>query len=358
MTKRIAIVGGGFVGFELAKSLETLADVTLIEQNSHFVLTTAMIRAVIDPSLLDRGLIPYDNLLKHGKIVQARAESVDKQGVVLDNGDRIEADYVVVATGSSHALPFRPKGNDIEGLRAGNGAIHNKLIAANSVAIVGAGAVGTELAGEIAHFMPEKSVTLISSDANLFPAQPSGFGRALERKLRAAGVQLILGARAENLESMTDPYSGNLTLSNGQDISADLIFPAVGSRANSDLIADLPGAEKSTAGRVRVDGWMRPSSFPNVFAAGDAADMGDAMTVVATARQLPWLKKTMRAVLSGQKLEDQKPYKPWNKAPILVPLGPEKGNSFLSLFTVGNAMTRLMKGKDLFLSKYNKALGR
>lgn len=51
-------------------------------------------------------------------------------------------------------------------------------------------------------------------------------------------------------------------------------------------------------------------------------------------------------------------YKPWGKAPFLVPLGPQKGNSYLVLFTAGNAITRLMKGKDLFVTKYRKMLNR
>ena len=140
----------------------------------------------------------------------------------------------------------------------------------------------------------------------------------------------------------------------GQD---DLIFPAIGTRAKPELLEALPGAEKGRANRVKVDGWMRPSSLPNVFALGDVAEMGDAMTVVAITRQLPWLEKTFGALLEGKDLSAQKPYTPWDKAPILIPLGPFKGNSYLGLFTAGNLITRLMKGKDLFLTKYRKSLG-
>lgn len=143
-------------------------------------------------------------------------------------------------------------------------------------------------------------------------------------------------------------------MDNGETVNADLIFPAIGSRAVSGLLEGLPGAVKSNAGRIKTDVWMRPSTLPNVFAAGDVSDAGDAMTIVATNRQLPWLTKLLCAVVDGAKVEDQKGYTPWGKAPILVPLGPEKGNSFLVLFTAGNAITSLIKGKDLFLKKGNK----
>lgn len=358
MSKSIAIVGGGYIGAELAKSLEDKADVTLIEPRSHFVHTPAMIRAVVDPKILDRALIPYDNLLKHGKIVRASATHIDAAGVTLDGGGRVDADYIVVATGSDNAMPFKPTQRGIEALRADNARIHSLLCAANSVAIVGAGAVGTELAGEISHFMPEKKVILISSDKSLFPDQPQALGRGLQSKLQAAGVTLILGARAENLENITEPYAGTLRLTNGESLAADLIFPVIGSRAVSTLIEALPGAVKSSANRIKTDAWLRPSNLVNVFAAGDVVDAGDAMTIVASSRQAPWLTKMMISLVNGARPEDLKPYKPWGKAPILVPLGPQKGNSFLGLFTAGDLLTGMIKGKDLFLSKRNKMFNR
>ncbi|RUS60870.1 N-acyl homoserine lactone synthase [Pseudorhodobacter sp. E13] len=359
MPQKIAIVGGGYIGAELAKSLDDTAEVTLIEPRSHFVHAPAMIRAVVDPTLLDRALIPYGGLLRNGRIVAAKATGIDANGVTLDNGTRVEADQIVVATGSGNAMPFKPKGADIAGLRADNQRIHQQLKTARSIGIVGAGAVGTELAGEIAYAMPDKKVTLISSDKALFPTMPSKLGTSLAAKLRKAGVTLILGQRAENLKSLTEPYAGTLQLSDGSQHGFDLIFPVIGSRANSEVLETLAGVQKTTANRIKVDPWMRPSSLPNVFAAGDVADAGDGMTIVAISRQLPWLKATLSALAKGKSIEDIKPYKPWgSKAPILVPLGPKQGNSFLGFFTAGDFLTRKMKGADLFLKKYAKLLNR
>tara|TARA_R110002074_G_scaffold401345_1_gene599226 strand:+ start:9551 stop:10633 length:1083 start_codon:yes stop_codon:yes gene_type:complete len=359
MSKRIAIVGGGYIGVELAKSLDDSAEITLIEPRSHFVHTPAMIRAVVDPSLLDQALIPYDRLLKNGRVIHARATAIDASGVTLDNGQRIEADQIVVATGSTNAMPFKPAGADIGGLRADNGRIHQQLKVAQTIGVVGAGAVGVELAGEIAHAMPEKQVTLISDEATLFPTMPDKLGASLAKKLRAMGVTLIFGQRAENLKSMTEPYAGRVKLADGSAHAFDLIFPVLGSRATSDLFDTLSNAQKSTANRIKVDPWLRPSSLPNVFAAGDVADAGDGMTIVAASRQRPWLKATLKGLMSGKSLEEMPPYKPWGaKAPILVPLGPKRGSSFLGFFTAGDLLTRKMKGENLFLARYNKLLNR
>lgn len=359
MGDRIAIVGGGYIGAELDQGLDAKANVTLIEQNSHFVHSVGMIRALVQPQLLDQALMPYDRLLKRGKVVQARATGVDGKGVILADGTRVDADWIVLATGSGNGPAFKPGEAGIAGLRAANARISDQIAAAQNIVIVGAGPVGTELAGEIGHFMPGKKVTLVSADASLFPMMPAKLGKGLLAKLRKAGVKVVLGAKAEDLQSLTEPYAGSLRLSNGQTLTADLIVPAIGSRANSDLLAALPGAVKTTANRVKGDAWMRPSTLGNVFALGDALDMGDGMTVVAGARQRPWLQKTLLALIAGQTLESVKPYAPWpkGKAPLLVPLGPHAGNSFLSLFTAGDLLTRAIKGKTLFTPKYRKRFG-
>lgn len=359
MGNRIAIVGGGYLGAELAKELDGAAEVTLIEQNSHFVHSVAMIRALVQPQLLDQALLPYDRLLKRGKVLRARAVAVDGQGVTLEGGGRIEADWIVLATGSANGPTFKPGAEGIEGLRAAHARIGAQIADAKRIVIVGAGPVGTELAGEVAHYLPGKQVTLVSADATLFPMMPPKLGASLLAKLGKMGIEVILGARAEDLQSLTEPYAGSLRLSTGRVLEADLIIPAIGSRANSDLLAALPGAQKTTANRVKADGWMRPSTLPNVFALGDAADLGDAMTIVGGSRQMPWLAKALKALVVGANVESLTPYTPWpkGKAPLLVPLGPDQGSSFLSLFTAGNFLTRTIKGKTAFIPKYRKRFG-
>lgn len=355
---RLVIIGGGYLGSDLAKSLDREMDVTLIERATHFTHAPAMIRAVVDPSLLDQAQIPYSGLLEQGKVVQGEAVAVDGAGVTLADGSRIVGDTIVLATGSSNAAPFKSASGDIEGLRADNARWNSALRPAERVLIIGAGAVGTELAGEIAHAHPEKSVTLVASDPALFPGFPAKLGKSLQAKLEAMGVEVITGARAQTLPGRDAPEGGTVKLSNGRKIEADLIVPAVGSRALTSVADTLPGVDRAADGRIKVDGYLRPSSLPNVFAAGDIAAAGDAMTIVAISRQKPWLEKTLKSLASGKRIEGLKPYAPWGeKAPILVPLGPARGSAFLMIATLGDRVTRMMKGRDLFISKYRKLLG-
>ncbi|MEM9540028.1 MAG: FAD-dependent oxidoreductase [Cyanobacteria bacterium P01_E01_bin.42] len=256
----------------------------------------------------------------------------------------------------SFAAPFKTKGDDIEGLRAIHERTHQAVFNAKTIAIVGAGAVGVELAGEIAFAMPDKKIALISSQMTLFPDLPRQFGRALLGKLKAIGIEVILGEKAENLARLDMPHAGTLTLSNGRNIEADVIFPAIGARANSKILASLPGVRIEPSNRVKVDRWLRPSEFPNVFAAGDVAETGDPMSLSGAFRQLPWLKKALLHVAIGKPIKTLKPYTPWKIAPIAVPLGPKKGNSYIFM-NFGDRFTSCLKGR-LFLAHQNKKFGR
>lgn len=356
MAKSLVIVGGGYVGVELAEGLEDVFDVTLVEPREAFVHAPAMLRALVDPTVRDQALIPYDKLLSKGRLVRAKATEI-KPNAVVAVGEEIAADYIVLSTGASNGGIFKPGDESIDSFRAAQAKVQAQIEAAARIVIVGAGAVGTELAGEIAHAHMGKSVSLISADATLFPSFPAKFGGGLASKLGKMGVDVVLGARVTDLKSTTEPYAGSVTLGTGRAIEADLVIPAVGSKPQTALFDSLPDVTRGADGRVKVDDYLRPSSLPNVFAAGDAVDAGDLMTIVATSRQQPWLAKLLKSIASGKSIESHKAYTPWGKAPILVPLGPEKGNSFLMIATFGDWVTKTVKGKDLFISKYRKVLG-
>jgi NADH dehydrogenase FAD-containing subunit len=358
--KRILIIGGGYAGTQLARALDAFAEVVLIEPKEAFVHNVAAIRAVVDPAWLDRLILPYDRLLKRGRVLRDRVVAIDPAGVSLAANGALDGDIVVVAAGSTYAQPFKATNDSIADFRAALLEAHGKLKAARSVAIVGAGAVGVELAGEIAVGMPGKRIDLVSATPALFPDFTPALGRRLHAELSALGIVVHLGAKAEGLKGITAPTSGLLQIAE-QALAADLVFPAIGTKPNSALLRGLAGASFDPVGRVAVDGWLRPAGAQNLFAFGDVAASGDLMTIVAVSRQAPWLAKTIKAVLAGHSLETQPPYSPWRAPPILVPLGPKRGASVLPLtksgVTVGGFLTSTIKGKALFIPRYRKEFG-
>ena len=355
--KRVVIVGGGYAGTMVARALDGIAEVRLIEPRDRFVHNVAAIRAIVEPALLERLIIPYDRMLRRGSVIQGRAVEVGEGRVALADGTTIEGDIVVTATGSTYARPFKPHSASGEAFAADSRAAHEALRAARTVAIVGGGAVGVELAGEIAAAYPDKAVTLLASSPSLLPGYSSRLSAALAAQLKAHGVTLRLGARVEGLESAEQPFAGALTVG-GRAFEADLVFPAIGARP---LTPPVTGAKFGATGRLEVDRWLRPCGKRGVFALGDAAETGDFMTIVAITRQAPWLVKTLRAMMAGRAVETLAPYAPWSAPAILVPLGPKAGASLLPVtrsgLTVGRRTTAALKGRDLFIPRYRKEFG-
>ena len=359
--KRVAIVGGGYAGTVLARALDPVADITLIEQRDAFVHNVAAIRAVVDPALQDQIVLPYARLLKRGRVLRDRATGIGDGAVRLAARGVVDADYIVVATGSGYALPFKPDGDDLAGFHTASAAANEAVKAARSIAIVGAGPVGVELAGEIASVMREKRITLISATQTLFPDYPPALGRRLQKDFKRLGVNLRLGVRATGPVDTGGPGAGPVQLSDGTIVEADLVFQVTGARAKADLLTAIQGVRTKPSGRVIVDGWLRPTDRPNLFALGDVVDSGDHMTIVAATRQAPWLAKTITALIRGTAIEKLPAYAPWSAPPILIPLGPRHGASVLPFtrrgLVVGAGPTAAIKGKALFIPRYRKAFG-
>jgi hypothetical protein len=247
--KRVIIVGGGYAGASLARALDKLADACVVEARDHFVHNVAAIRSVVDPSLLTRIVIPYDRLLRRGRVRQGVVANAFDGGVTLVNGETIEGDLVIVATGSSYASPFKPAANFVQAFEDSVIAAHTSLLDADPVAIVGGGAVGVELAGEIATAYPLKHVRLVSGAPALMPGYSAKFAQSLEAQLRDMGVDLHLATRVETLEATESPYIGGLSCIS--DAPADqLVFPALGAQpVNRRIPRDARGPLRRTRPR-------------------------------------------------------------------------------------------------------------
>src|ERR1700731_513495 len=163
--KRVVVVGGGYAGVALGRALDSGAEVCLVEARDRFVHNVAAIRSVVDPALLERIVIPYDRLLRRGVVRRGVVTTVSERGVMLAGREAIEADVVVVATGSRYAEPFKPEGDSAAAFGDSVRAAHATLLAADKVAIVGGGGVGVELAGEISTAFQKKPLPLGSHSA-------------------------------------------------------------------------------------------------------------------------------------------------------------------------------------------------
>ena len=162
----VVVLGGGYAGVQVARPLDDLADVVLVEPKDHFVHNVAALRALVDPSWLERIYLPYTALLGAGRVIRDRVVKADTDRVVLASGAELFPDYLVLATGSGYPFPAKPDlaDPDLTSTEAAHAKVRNThaaLAGADRVLLLGAGPVGIELAGEIKAVWPGAQVTLI-----------------------------------------------------------------------------------------------------------------------------------------------------------------------------------------------------
>jgi len=316
--KRVVIVGGGYAGVTLARALDDAFDVVLVERKDRFFHNVGAMRAYADASLYSRLLIPYDRLLRRGRVEFDEVVSVGT-GVVR-GGKEWGADVVVVATGSTYGLPFKSSFRESKAFLAEAERSSAELASAEKVAILGDGPVAVELAGEISWRYPNKRLQLVSAGTRLLAgaANPRLGGKILEI-LRGRGVDVVFGTRE---------VSG-----------ADLVIRAFGAGFGAPCL--------NTEGRVPVDRHFKVPGMEGVFALGDAADCGEAALSFLATRQAAYL---------GRYLQNpgMAPYKPAKWTAMAVPLGPELGATQLplpGLPVVGSWLTSRLKGRRLFIEE-------
>src|SRR5437588_8702544 len=204
----VVVVGGGYGGIAVAKALDETSDVVLVEPKDAFMHNIAALRALVDPSWLPRIFLPYARLLTNGRVVRDRAVVVDPHRVVTASGEEISADYVVLATGSRYPFPAKTDLVDAHHAQEQVREAHRALAQADRVLLVGAGPVGIELAGEIRHVWPEKSIVLLGAADEVLGGR---FMPELKAELRGqlveAGGELILGSP---LRQAQPPDAGEL----------------------------------------------------------------------------------------------------------------------------------------------------
>jgi apoptosis-inducing factor 2 len=143
---KVLVIGGGYSGTAIAKLLDRDFDVTLIEKQETFFHNLGALRAAVKPNWLDKIFIPYDGLLKRGKVLHSLVTEVTPDKIQLDTGETLGFDYLVLATGSSYPFPGKMSASDVEGSKQSILHLSEKIRAAQQVLIVGGGPVGVEIA--------------------------------------------------------------------------------------------------------------------------------------------------------------------------------------------------------------------
>jgi dihydrolipoamide dehydrogenase len=196
------------------------------------------------------------------KITEIEGEgSLTADGNVKVGDEVYEAGSVVIATGSV-ASPI--PGVEFGGRVVDTWGAWSLPEQPQKIAVVGAGASGSEIASAYARFGTE--VILIEMLDQILPAEDKDIAKIVERSFKKQGIEISTGAPVENVEVGSD----SVKFTYG-DKSAEVDYLCVAGGRRPDVeglgLAEA-GVELEENGKVKVDGYQQTTN-PKVFAIGD-----------------------------------------------------------------------------------------
>ena len=304
--RKVLIIGGGFAGLECASKLANKKDfeVTLLDRTNHH-LFQPLLYQVATASLAAPDIArSIRQILDKAKNVTVLMDEVTKispteKQVFGKSGETYHFDYLVLAAGAQTGF----FGNDhweenSMGLKSLADAqdIRRKVLSnleraeltldyaererLMTIAIVGGGPTGVELAGAFADLIHRSlktnfrridtsklNVILIENSPKIlehYDPEQSDYAKDRLQKL---------GVTVRNETRVTDVQKGKLELNDGSFIEAEAIVWAAGIQANP-LTKDL-GVETDRGGRITPNLDLSVPGHPDIFVAGDLTKMND-----------------------------------------------------------------------------------
>ncbi len=142
--------------------------------------------------------------------------------------------------------------------------------APKAMAIVGAGAVGTEFADVFAAFGTE--VTLLEALPRMIPVEDAEMSDAVAKAFKKRGIAVFASAKIQGAKVAADGV--DVTFESGgktETRKVDVVLVAAGRAPNTEgLGLEAAGVKLTDRGFIQVDGLMRTTS-PDVYAIGDVA---------------------------------------------------------------------------------------
>jgi pyruvate/2-oxoglutarate dehydrogenase complex dihydrolipoamide dehydrogenase (E3) component len=191
---------------------------------------------------------------------------IDGPGRVRVGDDVIETERILLATGSSPVIPPIDGLSDVEGVWTNREATGMKSVP-ESVVVMGAGPVGVEMSQILQRLGAQ--VTLLDGSGHALPREAKEAGLAIEEVLKADGVDVRCGTRAESVAQNGDG-SYTVTLNEGEPVSAEKLLVATGRKPRvSGVGLESVGIEFDEKSGVDVDERLRVAGADNVWAIGD-----------------------------------------------------------------------------------------
>lgn len=274
--KKYVIIGNSAAAIGTVQGIREVdkdGSITIISDEKHHTYSRPLISYWLEGKVEDKNMYYREKDFYKKNNVETklgkRVTKINKSSVVLDDGEELQYDKLMVATGSK---PFVPP---MEGLDKVKNKftfmtwdsvkeIRKKVKKDTKVLIIGAGLIGLKAAEALYHL--EADITVVDLADRILPSiLDVKAGQIMQKWIEDKGTKFILGTSAEKFEEKS------VLLKNGETVDFDLLILAVGVRPNTELVAEAGGK----VNRGIVTDLTQLTSLPNVYAAGDCTESYD-----------------------------------------------------------------------------------
>jgi NADH:ubiquinone reductase (H+-translocating) len=290
---RVVILGAGFGGLTAARAMAKDADVTLVDRHNFQTFLPLLYQVSTAGLAADHVVHPIRGALRKSgvKFRMGSPLSVDHKNktVKLDSSEVLEFDHLIVALGSSTADFGVPGVNEYGmGMKSVNEAINIRASVMRrfedlcrfeddtrlSIAVVGGGPTGVEMAGALAelkrgplkndmkHAADHIDIYLIEAGPRILPMFSDKLSERAESDLRKLGVIVRTNTAVREVQSR------KIIVKDGEPIPAEITVWAAGVKGEPTAeILNLP----IVGSRIDVEESLRVNHYPHIWAIGDIA---------------------------------------------------------------------------------------
>ena len=380
----IVILGGGFGGLNLAKSLRHAnARITLIDRQNHhlfqpllYQVATASLSSVEIAKPLRSILSDYENI----SVQLGKVEAIDlKTRTVILSDRTVTYDYLIIALGGVTSYFGHPEWAEYApGLKSINDALRirreilyafeqaeltndpDELKKLMTIVIVGGGPTGVELAGackELGRYVmrhdfrkidPTKvRVLLVEAADRILMHLPRDLSDSAQRQLEDIGVEVRLNTMVKDIKHETVVVSSKDKPDVLETIHSSSIVWAAGVGANP--ITRTLGVDIDRAGRIKVNPDLSVPGYPEAFAIGDITFIlnkdgtpvpGVSPAAIQMGQYVAKLIETEQAD-PNLRVDQRDPFKYWDKG-TMATIGHSRAVAMLGWFKCSGFIAWLM----------------
>lgn len=182
----------------------------------------------------------------------------------------VEADAVILATGSVNATPPIPGVNSTSACLDSTGMLSLTELP-KSLVVIGAGVIGLELACAYASFGTK--VTVVEAMDHALPMLDREITAVGMRHMKGMGIDIRMGTPVKSIEETTEGARVICEKKNGEEVSfqAEKVLVAVGRKANTEFLKLAAGGIENNKGKIIVDDHMR-TNVEGIYAIGDCVE--------------------------------------------------------------------------------------